>query len=97
MNGFNKKQLMLDQLKWMGIYLGIGFVIMILLPFPIDFGVALATFMLISLYRRNLLLRRLGLGYRSNLGINADVRSIKDFFKSISSNTSSDSLQIFSS
>lgn len=91
MNGFNKKQLMLDQLKWMGIYLGIGFVIMILLPFPIDFGVALATFMLISLYRRNLLLRRLGLGYRSNLGINADVRSIKDFFKSVSSNTSSDS------
>ena len=40
MDGHNKKQLFLDQLKWMAIYLGISIVIMILLPFPIDLAIA---------------------------------------------------------
>jgi hypothetical protein len=80
MDGFNKKQLILYQIEWMVIYLGLAFVIMILLPFPIDFAVALPVFLLISLYRRNLLLRKLGVDYRSSKGISADTRSIKDFF-----------------
>jgi hypothetical protein len=89
MDGFNKKQLILYQLKWMAIYFGTAFVIMILLPFPIDLAVALPVFLLISLYRRNLLLRKLGVDYRSSSkGISADIRSIKDFFRSISSNAS---------
>ena len=62
MDEINKRWLILDQLKWMAIYLGIAFAIMILLPFPIDLAVALSVFLLLSLYRRMLLLRKLGVG-----------------------------------
>ena len=83
MDGFNKKQLFLDQLKWMAIYLGITFVIMILLPFPVDLGIALTAFLLLSMYRRKLLLRKLGIE-SSSKGSSIDTKNIKNFFKSIS-------------
>jgi hypothetical protein len=84
MDDFNKKELILYQLKWMAIYLGSAFVIMILLPFPIDWAIAIPLFLMISLYRRRLLLRKLGVNYKSSNGI----KGIKDFFKSISPNAS---------
>jgi hypothetical protein len=84
MDGHNKKQLFLDQLKWMTIYLGISFVIMILLPFPIDLAIALTAFLLLSLYRRKLLLRKLGIEFGSNKSSSIDIRNIKEFLKSIS-------------
>ena len=84
MDGHNKKQLFLDQLKWMAIYLGISFVIMILLPFPIDLAIALTAFLLLSLYRRKLLLRKLGIQFGSSKSSSIDIRNIKEFFKSIS-------------
>jgi hypothetical protein len=83
MDGYNKKQLFLDQLIWIAIYLGITSVIMILLPFPIDLGVALTTFFLLSMYRRKLLLRKLGIESRSSNGSGTDIKNIKDFIKSI--------------
>jgi hypothetical protein len=57
-----------------------------LLPFPIDFAVAIPVFLMISLYRRKLLLRKFGVNYKSSNGINSNIKGIKgikDFFKSI--------------
>jgi hypothetical protein len=91
MNGFNKKQLMLYQSKWMAIYFGTAFVIMIFLPFPIDLAIAVPVFLLITLYRRKLLSRKLGVNYKSRNGTNSHIKGIKDikdFFKSISPNAS---------
>jgi hypothetical protein len=44
MNAFDKRKLVVDQLKWLAVYLGIAFVIAILLPFPIDWLVAIPIF-----------------------------------------------------
>ena len=84
MDSHNNKQLLLDQLKWMAIYLGITSVIMILLPSPIDFAIALTAFLLLSMYRRKLLLRKLGIEFTSNKNSSIDIKNIKNFFKSIS-------------
>lgn len=86
MDGFKKRDLVLYQLKWMAIYFGSAFVVMILLPFPIDWAVAIPVFLLISLVRRGLLSRKLGVSYKKNVGNNS-FESVKNFFKSISSST----------
>jgi hypothetical protein len=91
MDGFNKRDLVLYQLKWMAIYFGSAFVVMILLPFPIDWAVAIPVFLLISLFRRRLLLRKLGVSYKKDF-VNSDFKSIKNFFKSISSSTADSTL-----
>lgn len=44
MNNFDKRKLVLDQLKWLAVYMGIAFVIAILLPFPVDWLVAIPVF-----------------------------------------------------
>jgi hypothetical protein len=89
MDGFNKREPVLYQLKWMAIYFGSALVVMILLPFPIDWSVAIPVFLLISLYRRRLLLKKLGVNYKSS---NRSIKGLKDFFKSISFNTSESTL-----
>ena len=61
MNNFDKRKLVLDQLRWLAVYMGIAFVIAILLPFPVDWLVALPVFLLINLYRRKLLFRKLNM------------------------------------
>ena len=64
MNAFDKRKLVLDQLKWLAVYLGIAFVIAILLPFPIDWLVAIPIFLLISLYRRKILFRKINMHFK---------------------------------
>lgn len=79
----------------MAIYFGTAFVIMILLPFPIDLAIAIPVFLLISLFRRKLLSRKLDVYYKGSNSINNNtkgIKGIKDFFKSISSNASDSTL-----
>ena len=85
MDSFNKKELVLYELKWLPIYIGSAFVISILLPFPVDWAVAIPVFLLISLFRRKLLLKKLGVDGKSNATDNS-LKGERDFFKSISSN-----------
>jgi hypothetical protein len=61
MKDSNYKQLALNELKWLTIYLAVAFVIMFFLPFPVDLAVALLAFLALSWYKRNLLLRKLDL------------------------------------
>jgi hypothetical protein len=67
---FQQKRPCVYQLKWMAIYFGSAFVIMILLPFPINWAVAIPIFLLISLLRRMLLLRKLDVNYKKNNVVN---------------------------
>lgn len=85
MDGFlNKKDFVLYQLKWIAIYMGSALAIMILLPFPIDLAVAIPVFLVISLYRRKLVLRKLGIKQTNSDDEYGNFKGIKDFFKSIS-------------
>jgi hypothetical protein len=63
MNDFDKRKLILDQLKWLAVYMGIVFVIVILLPFPVDWIVAISLFVLLTSYRRKLLFKKLNTRY----------------------------------
>ena len=44
----NKTHFMLDTLKWIGLYAGIGLIASLLLPFPISLVVALGAFIAIN-------------------------------------------------
>lgn len=90
MNTFDKRKLVLDQLKWLAIYLGIAFVIAILLPFPIDWLVAIPIFILINLYRRMLFFRKLNIQFKDKPTI-ANLKGIREFFKLVSRNPLSQS------
>jgi hypothetical protein len=88
MKDSNYKQLVLNELKWLTIYLAVAFVIMLFLPFPVDLAVALLAFLALSWYKRNLLLRKLGMenAIRNDTGF--EFKKIKEFYKSIFSNVS---------
>jgi hypothetical protein len=74
----NDKQFLIYQLKWMGIYVGIGFAISLVLPFPISLLVALGAFLLLNFIRRRRMLKRSGI-------------NMKGLFRSLSSTASSSS------
>jgi hypothetical protein len=90
MNAFDKRKLVLDQLKWLAVYMGIAFVIAILLPFPIDWLVAIPIFLLINLYRRKIFFRKLNMHFKDK-PTTANLKGIKEFFKLVSHNPLSQS------
>lgn len=71
------KHFVINQLKWIGIYMGIGLVIAALLPFPISFITALGVFIAMNIYRRRKIIKKYG-GYS---------RGIKNIFGWISSSS----------
>ncbi|MFZ0697976.1 MAG: hypothetical protein WAM88_12640 [Nitrososphaeraceae archaeon] len=80
MEDLNKKQLAIYQLKWAAIYMAVTVVIMLFLPFPADFIVALFAFLVLSWYRRNQLFRKLDVDpRRDGVGSGTDFRGFKDF------------------
>ena len=86
MEDLNKKQLAIYQLKWAAIYMAITVIIMLFLPFPVDFIVALFAFLLLSGTEETELFRKLDVDHKRNsIGSSTDFMSIKDFFRSISS------------
>ena len=88
MKDFNYMQLALNELKWMTIYLAVAFVIMLFLPFPVDLVVALLAFLALTWYKRNLLIRKLGMENPRSRDIGFEFKKIKEFYKSIFSNVS---------
>ena len=68
------KRLIIHRLKWLGLYFGIGLILVLLLPFPYDFISVLALFILINFLRGRSILKRYG-----------RTGGIKDLFGSFSS------------
>ena len=65
------------------IYLAVAFVIMLFLPFPVDLAVALLAFLALSWYKRNLLLRKLGMENARSKDTGFEFKKIKELYKSI--------------
>jgi len=55
----NKKQFLLNQLVWLGISFGISLTIFFLLPFPISLAVIFGVFILLNMYMRRVILKRM--------------------------------------
>lgn len=62
--GNNNRQFLADMIIWMGITLGISFIISILLPFPISLVVIIGVFIFLNYYRRRRMMKRMGMGGR---------------------------------
>jgi hypothetical protein len=63
----DNRQFLISQLIWIGISLGISLAISIILPFPISLVVIIPVFILLSIYLRKIMIRRIGAG--KGLGI----------------------------
>jgi predicted RNA-binding Zn-ribbon protein involved in translation (DUF1610 family) len=82
MKDLDRKQLALNQLEWTAIYLAVAFIIIIFLPFPIDLALALVAFLVLGWYRRNLLLRKLGMKNPRSTVTGFEFKKIKELYKS---------------
>ena len=91
MGDFDRKQLVLNQLKWTAIYLAVAFVITLFLPFPADLALALVAFLVIGWYRRYLYLGKVGIKNPTNTGTGFEFKKIKELYKSDISDSIDDS------
>jgi len=72
-----------NYLIWLFIYLGIGFAISFILPFPISFAASLLVFLLLNAVRTDIALRRSGVG-----GIKGLYKSLTSFGNSSNNSNS---------
>lgn len=82
----NNKELFFRQIKWLGVFMAIGFAIIWLFTFPTDLVLLILLFVLMSIYNRRRMLKRVGL-----LETN-DVKGVKGFFKSLFQSPTSSSI-----
>ena len=71
------KRFIIYRLKWLGLYLGIGLVLVFLLPPPYDLISVFGLFILINFFRTRSMMKRYG-----------GTSGIKDMFRSLSSSMS---------
>jgi hypothetical protein len=64
----NNRHLFLYTLKWMSLYIAIGFITAILLPFPASLIGAIGGFMLINFLRTRLMLKKMGISMKGLFG-----------------------------
>lgn len=58
--GGNNRQLLLTQLLWIAISFGISLTISMLLPFPLSLAIILGVFIVLNMYVRKMMLRKMG-------------------------------------
>ena len=73
----NTRRFIINRLKWLGVYFGIGLILVFLLPFPYDFISVFSLFILITFFRMRSIAKRYGRG-----------GGIKDMFGSLPSSMS---------
>ena len=70
------KRLIIHRLKWSGLFMGVGIILVFLLPFPLIFIFVLALFILVNFLRVRSVMKRYG-----------GIGRIKDMFGSLSSDS----------
>ncbi|MFL6370428.1 MAG: hypothetical protein ACJ72F_06310 [Nitrososphaeraceae archaeon] len=60
----SNKQFLINQLIVMAISFGISIAISMIIPFPISVAVIMGVFILLNLYMRNRMMRKMGMGMR---------------------------------
>jgi len=70
----NNKQILINQVIWMGISFGISIAISLLLPFPISLITIIGVFILLNFYMRNRMMKKMGIGF-GRVGMSGSVSS----------------------
>jgi hypothetical protein len=78
----NSKQFILNQLLWIGISFGISLAISLLLPFPVSLAAIFGVFILLNMYMRRIMLRRM-----SSAGAKGIFGSMSPIFSSNNSSS----------
>jgi hypothetical protein len=60
----NNKHFLLYTLKWMSVYIAIGFIAALILPFPVSLVGAIGGFMLVNFLRTRLMLKKMGISMK---------------------------------
>jgi hypothetical protein len=58
--GNNNKQIVINQLVWIGISFGVSIIISMLVPFPVSLIAIFGVFIMLNLYMRRILIKRMG-------------------------------------
>ncbi|MFZ0220095.1 MAG: hypothetical protein WB988_26850 [Candidatus Nitrosopolaris sp.] len=58
--GNNNKQIVINQLVWIGISFGISITISMLVPFPVSLLAIFSVFIMLNLYMRRIMIKRMG-------------------------------------
>ncbi|MGC2573981.1 MAG: hypothetical protein WA364_20895 [Candidatus Nitrosopolaris sp.] len=58
--GNNNKQFLINQLVWIGISFGISITISMLVPFPVSLIAIFGVFIMLNLYMRRIMIKRMG-------------------------------------
>jgi hypothetical protein len=64
----NNRHLLLYTLKWMSLYIAIGFISALLLPFPASLLGAIGGFMLINFLRTRFMMKKMGISMKGLFG-----------------------------
>ena len=64
----NNRHLLLYTLKWMSLYIAIGFISALLLPFPASLLGAIGGFMLVNFLRTRFMMKRMGISMKGLFG-----------------------------
>ena len=70
----NTRRFIIDRIKWLGIYMGAGLILVFLLPFPYDFISLFCLFILFAFIRMRSMMKKYGV-----------TGGVKDMFSSLSS------------
>jgi hypothetical protein len=65
----NNKRFILNQIVWLGISLGISFAIAMILPFPTSLVAIIGVFILLNIFMRRIMMKRMGVGGGSGRGL----------------------------
>jgi hypothetical protein len=74
----NNKQVLVNQIIWMGMSFGISIAISLLLPFPISLVTIIGVFVALNFYMRNRMMRNMGIGI-GRVGMSGSVSSSSMF------------------
>ncbi|MGA6990509.1 MAG: hypothetical protein WBX81_08855, partial [Nitrososphaeraceae archaeon] len=64
----NNRHFLLYTLKWMSLYMAIGFIAAFLLPFPVSLVGAIGGVMLLNILRTRLMLKKMGISMKGLFG-----------------------------
>jgi hypothetical protein len=59
----------INQIAWLGLFLGISFILSMIIPFPVSLVTLIIILVLLNMYRRKAIMKRMGVGGGIGTGI----------------------------
>lgn len=67
--GEQEMSVVINQIAWLGLFLGISFTLSMIIPFPVSLVTLIIILVLLNMYRRKAIMKRMGVGGGIGTGI----------------------------